>query len=364
MVGHLGDWLNFKIVTADRDTRDVAPYQNIEVDAWNDVGKAQVYYTSPGSRTVKDIARLICETPHDVLYINSFFDWAFAVQPLIVRKTGLAPRRPTIVAPRGEFSPGAFELKRWKKAPFTTLMRLCGVTSGVTWQASSEYEANDIRRVLGRSADQIVIAPNLPPPLEHNANDFGAVNEDRREGKLSICFLSRVTPKKNLAYALEVLREVSLPVEFIIYGSVSDSQYWVECQELLRQMPDHIDVQYHGAVDHERVVQTLARHDLFFFPTRGENYGHVVHEALSAGLPVLISDQTPWRRLTKKGIGWDIPLDRPDLFRTAIEEQVRLPLEARREQRVRAARYGRRISMDESIVAKNHALFLDSLAVS
>jgi glycosyltransferase involved in cell wall biosynthesis len=50
-------------------------------------------------------------------------------------------------------------------------------------------------------------------------------------------------------------------------------------------------------------------YDLFFLPTRGENYGHVILESFLAGTPALIADTTPWRNLEEAGIGWDLALD-------------------------------------------------------
>jgi glycosyltransferase involved in cell wall biosynthesis len=43
------------------------------------------------------------------------------------------------------------------------------------------------------------------------------------------------------------------------------------------------------------VPGTFAQYDLFAFPSRGENFGHVVLESLSVGTPVLVSDRTPWK---------------------------------------------------------------------
>ena len=36
------------------------------------------------------------------------------------------------------------------------------------------------------------------------------------------------------------------------------------------------------------------------------------------GLPVIISDQTPWKDLQNQQIGWDLPLDQPAAFAEAI----------------------------------------------
>lgn len=356
MVDHLGDYFDFRIVTEDRDAGDTEAYSGIVVDEWNSVGHAQVYYISPGRRTLSHIARVMRSTAHDLLYLNSFFDEKFTLKPLLARRLSMAPRAPTVIAPRGEFSPGAFDLKRWKKVPYATALRVFGATRDLTWQASSEYEAQDIGHVMGAGAGQVVIAPDLPPPqTEPNA---GAEWVPRASMEpLRICYLSRISPKKNLDYALEVLRDVSVPVVFDIYGGPSDEAYWQHCQRVAARLPVHVRVHWRGLVDHDDVPGVLARHDLFFLPTRGENYGHAIHEALTAGLPVLISDQTPWRDLEAYDIGWDLPLADRDRFRMAIEEQARLSVEAQRTRRSQACEFARTITLDDERVAQNRALF-------
>src|SRR3546814_15539936 len=69
-------------------------------------------------------------------------------------------------------------------------------------------------------------------------------------------------------------------------------------------------------------LPALSRHDIFFLPTFGENYGHVIAEALEAGLRLLICDQTPWRGLAEAGVGHDLPLNQPEAFVTAIEAEA------------------------------------------
>jgi glycosyltransferase involved in cell wall biosynthesis len=121
-------------------------------------------------------------------------------------------------------------------------------------------------------------------------------------------FISRISPKKNLLFALRMLQSVLGDISFDIYGPIEDARYWNRCEKAIGTLPPNVRVKYMGMVEHEKVGEVFAEHDLFLFPTLGENYGHVICEALSAGCPVLISDQTPWRHLQEEGAGWDIPL--------------------------------------------------------
>ena len=54
----------------------------------------------------------------------------------------------------------------------------------------------------------------------------------------------------------------------------------MECEQLIATLPSNVLVIYGDTVHPDAVKQTMAGHDLFILPTRGENYGHVIHEAL------------------------------------------------------------------------------------
>jgi hypothetical protein len=76
----------------------------------------------------------------------------FTLHPLLARRLHLVPARPTVLAPRGEFSHGALMLKRFKKTVYRTATRLARLDRRLIWQASSDYEATDIQRFLGSRA--------------------------------------------------------------------------------------------------------------------------------------------------------------------------------------------------------------------
>ena len=365
MVDRLGDEFDFRIVTMDRDLGELHPYQSIKVDTWNQVGKAQVFYASTASRSLRGIARLMRTTPHDVLYLNSFFNTAFTLKPLIARWLGLVPRVGIVVAPRGEFSHGAFKLKRWKKLPFTQLVRLIGLLDDVRWHASTDFEAVDIKRVLKVNSSNINITVNL-------ACDFVKVSDmpiknvvamENEKGTadpsaLRICFLSRIAPMKNLDYALKVLAQVKASVQFNIYGPKELPAYWADCELLIAQLPPNVHVSYRGSVENPQVRSVIAGHDLFFVPSRGENFGHVFMEALSAGVPILVSDRTPWRDLKVQKLGWDIPLDQPEEFVRAVEEAAAFDAGKRADMRAHCIDFARERAEDNEALDMNRNLFL------
>jgi glycosyltransferase involved in cell wall biosynthesis len=162
---------------------------------------------------------------------------------------------------------------------------------------------------------------------------------------------------KNLDVALTVLKNVKGIVKFNIYGPIGDEGYWRRCQQLINELPPNIDTKFYGEIKNEQVDAVMRSHHLFFLPTRGENFGHVIAEALLAGCPVLISDRTPWRGLEKKGIGWDLPLDRVDLFQMAIEQCLEMNDEMFGEVFRRVESYAHEMMVDTSAVEKNRILF-------
>jgi len=358
LVNALGDEFRFRIVTADRDLGDATPYDGITPDSWNTVGKAEVYYLSPRNLSFLALGRLIRTTHFDAMYLNSFFSPVFSIKPVILQLLGLIPKKSTLLAPRGEFSPGALNLKSGKKFLYMSLARFFHFYNGISWHASSMYEKNDILTMLPRinAADDDI--PVFTAPVLTVSDCCTADTRSKRKGSLKAVFLSRISPKKNLEFALSLLNGITGTVMLDIYGPREDSLYWNRCEKLIDAMPDTIHVTYRGMLPHDKVQETLAGYDLFLFPTLGENFGHVIIESLTSGCPVLISDQTPWRDLMEKGVGWDLPLDRPDLFREALQSCIDMDDEIIREMKNRTRAYGLAVTCDEEPVQQNREMFL------
>ena len=358
---HLQEWLGgeyeFAVLTRNRDLGDAETYAGLSAGTWYPVGGVRVCYLSAPQWRPDPIRTAVREFDPDLLYFNSSVDFSLTAVPLLLRHFGWLPGRilariPVLVAPRGEFSPGARSIKPLRKKAYFLLGRLLGLYRDITWQATKDEEAAQIRGLWGSDA-RVVVAPNLPSRV---SVDELPVRKAKQPGALRLVFLSRISRMKNLHGALGMLGGITVPVTLDVYGTREDPQYWDECRQLMERLPRNVEATYRGAVAPEAVISTLSKYDAFFLPTLGENFGHVIHEALLAGCPVLLSDQTPWQQLSQRRVGFDISLDRPELFQQAIGQLA--AMDGREHQRWSAAArdFGVQYSADTGLVQSTRSM--------
>src|SRR5690606_11774547 len=190
--------VKFDLVTADRDLGDTKPAITVDIGVWNEIGSAHVVYVNEGVKGYFLILKIVFLRGFDLIYLNSFFSPRFSFFPLLLAR---ALGQKVVLGPRGEFSEGALSLKTTKKRLFIKMFKLLGLHRGTVFQASSDYEAEDIRRALGPAVD-ILVAENI------GAQEFAERPNLRTDRALKAVFISRISPKKNLLAALEMLHKV------------------------------------------------------------------------------------------------------------------------------------------------------------
>jgi glycosyltransferase involved in cell wall biosynthesis len=305
------------------------------------------------------------------------------LSPAWLRLLGILRTKTIVVAPCGEFGAGALALKNRRKRFYISIARWMGVYARTLWHATSEYEADDIRRIFGSNirtvtassiaaAGKALSSPESRPHIVV-ASELGSaetpgssqsLRAPKVPGELRAVFLARVARNKNLEGAIKHLYSLRGRVWFDIFGPLEDRVYWEECRLLIGGLPTNIKVRYRGSVPHESVGGILREYDLFLFPTYGENFSYSILEALLAGLPILISDKTPWRHLAAAGVGWDLRLSEPERFRETLQGCLDMGPEEHATMSARALEYGRRHSQDPKVISHNRALFQIALGYS
>lgn len=363
-----GDEFEFYVLTRDRDLGENSAYADVPLEAWTTRSQAHVFYTADHS--LSNFRRRINEVKPDIIYLNSFFS-TFARKVLLLRRLGLIGSSVVVVAPRGELSPGALQLKWPKKKFYIRVAAAIGLCRNLLWHATAELEKKEITSLLSKyhfekgSKDAISghihVASNIPGAGSDVATKRSA---PKKTGHVSFLFISRISPKKNLAFALELLASVRGEVSFDICGPVDDPGYWRICEAQIARLPSNVKIRYLGPVPHHEVLEKFSQYHFFLFPTLSENFGHAIAESLSAGCPVIISDATPWRDLERKKVGWDLPLDERDPWLRVLQQCVDLDEEAYRAMSAACESYFREWARSPAIRQENVELFLRALAQS
>lgn len=311
---------HFYILTSDRDLGDAQPYAGIALNQWvSGSHGVKIFYSSP---EFLNAGSIIQQLQPDVIYFNSMFSKNFTLRPLwVLRK--MKYNGSVVLAPRGMLHAGAMKQKTLKKKLFLFLFRRTGWAKRIVFHATDTQEQRDIENYFPGARS--VLAENIP-----NSDHAAWTPAAKRPGQLRCIFISRIHPKKNLHFFLELLRD--LPAEadllFDIYGIIDDEPYAQQCRRIIAALPANIKVQFRGPLPNRQVFAMLKQYHLFVLPTLGENFGHAVYESLSAGVPVLISDQTPWQNLSQQKAGWDVPLRDGRQYVSVVKDLVQMDQQA------------------------------------
>jgi len=317
----LANDFEISVITSDRDFQATEPYPGLPSDTWLPYENgAQVRYLSPACMTAAAVGAIVGQTQPDCIYLNSMFSLPFTMAPLREVWRGRYRGR-VVLAPRGMLHAGALRYKRLKKLAYLAAFRASRIAKKIVFHATDEREAIDIAAHGLAARQDVVTLPNVPePPAAHVSRI------EKRPGALRLLFLGRVSPKKNILTFIERLghEPEGSVTELGIVGPIEDPAYWQRCREAIGRLPGHVHVTYHGAVAHADLHSLVATHHFFVLPTFGENFGHAIFESLGAGRPVIISDQTPWRGLATRGIGWDLPNSDSEAWSQALRDAAAL----------------------------------------
>lgn len=335
LIKELGSEYHFKVLTSDHDIGETEPYKGITADCWAklDDGTDCFYASRFNQRVMREVIKDV-----DFVYCCGCFSKDTRTYLELRRKEKLTI--PTAIASMGLFSPRAFAIHGLKKRCYIIYAKMVGLYRGVVWSATSVGEEKNIKNIIGKSA-KVSIAHDIPRRV-----NIHEMYKEKEVGHLDVIFLSRISPEKNLIYAINCLQQVckDVKIDFHIVGPMEDESYWAACENELKQLPDNVTYSYDGMVAGSQVIDTFRKHQVFLFPTMSENYGHVIQESLSAGCPAVISDNTPWSGFEVEQVGAVIPLEEQNRFVREIEHFAAMDKAEFNEYVNRAIAYAYRVS--------------------
>jgi len=353
-VAHFENDYKFRIITRNTDYCETEPYAGVEADKWNKIAEnVEVYYVSAPNINYRNFKRLVSEFNFDAIYIHGIYSIWFSILPIFLAKKKKASR--IVVAVHGMFGKHAISVKPAKKQVFAILAKLMSFYKGVIFHAANQDEANDVKVVAGPKA-QVIVAEEMPMKMKMEAWK----PRIKESGKLKLLSVARIAPEKNTKFAIEILKGCNQgEIVYDIYGPVYEQEYWKECKEQITLLPANVTVNYKGSLRGEMVLEAMANYHFMFLPTTGENFGHTILESFMASTPVIISNKTPWQNLAGIQAGWEIPLDKKEIFVEKLDVAIAMNQEAYNTLSQHTLEFAREFVNDKSIFEQNKRLFED-----
>lgn len=312
LVNTMQTGFQFKIFCSNKDlNNEILP--SVITDKWVSYNaNTSVYYSS--SYSIINVLRkeINAEKPL-AIFISGIYDWQFNFLPLLKIK-GIKK----IISARGMLHPEALQQKWLKKNLYLLYWKFLGLHHSVIFHATDTREAAFIKKSFGQKAN-VIEAANFP-------NFYTQQPMPRKNAEqLKLFTIALISPMKNILNVLEALQQCRYTIEYTIAGPVKDITYWQQCLKIIATLPQNISVKYVGAVSPGDTKNILQQNHICILPSKSENYGHSIIEALSAGRPVITSHNTPWNSLQQARAGINVDGENINETAAAIDFFAAMP---------------------------------------
>jgi len=344
------------VVSLDRVASGLSAAVSNLADALEEAGSAvTVVFTNAGNASHSALPLRACAVPVRSFRVGGRIIWAKKFSAAIRRAcqganrklihdnglwsiTGLIAARcaafegmPLVISPHGMLEPWALEYRRWRKKLAWVLGQRAILRRAAMFIVNSEKEAHSVRRAGLRQPIAVV-------PLGVSMPVRQAVHAEAASIR-QILFLSRVHPSKGLLLLIEAWSRLRPSGWKVIIAGPDEIGHRAQLERVIAQRNLTAEFEFVGEVSGESKERVFRLADVFVLPSYTENFGLVIAEAMSYGLPVLTTKGTPWSVLESIGAGWWVE---PNI--DGIEVGLRSALATSREMRVAMGRAGRRFA--------------------
>jgi glycosyltransferase involved in cell wall biosynthesis len=278
----------FRVLTSDHDYTSNVRYEVAKRFSFVRAYGADVAYLKKSPMDLAWSLVGIMRWKPEIYYLNSLFSTSSL---LFLGLRRILPKGKLIIAPRGQCHPDAL-LKSSIKKKLASLYLKFVLPSDSIFEASSSFDSSHIKQWIGKNKSEkfkVVESANIPPSPASRPS-----LPDHDSNEVVVSFASRIVSNKGLKEAITLVQGLRTKTYFNIYGEIQDQQYWIECQSLLKNLPKNINWEYRENFTPDDVNDIFGQSDVFLFPTKFENFGHIIGEALAVGCPVLTTNQVFW----------------------------------------------------------------------
>jgi glycosyltransferase involved in cell wall biosynthesis len=225
---------------------------------------------------------------------------------------------PVVLAPRGTLSEEAMRVDAAKKRLFWHLLQRGALRKVSCFHATGEPEAEHIRR-LGFRQPIAVIPNGIDVPERFDRS---------RQAARTVLYLGRIHRIKGLDTLLQAWSAVEpRRTDWTLRIVGPDNEGHLGELKALAQALGLKHVAFEKPADGDARLTTYSEAAVYVLPSRSENFGMTVAEALAAGTPALVSRGAPWSAVVRERCGWWIDCTAASLAETLLSITLMPPSE-------------------------------------
>lgn len=247
-----------------------------------------------------ELESLLNKSNYDIIHSQGIWLPIYHKMSVIARRYNT----PYLTTPRGDLEPWSLKQKTLKKKIALMLYQRNDINKAKCILATADMERDHLRD-LGFQ-NPIAVIPNGIDIAEYKCRE----NSYKDHVKKQIVFLSRVHPKKGIEILIDSWKQLCgiYPDWNIVVAGNGDPEYIESLKMRIREQGLESAIKIIPPIFGEGKYRLYCESSLFVLPTYSENFGMVIAEALSCGVPVITTTGTPWHELNENGIGWCVEL--------------------------------------------------------
>lgn len=252
------------------------------------------------------VEQYVLDEKFDLIQIQSMWDPKYHMLVKIAQKHNI----PYLITPRGMLEPWSLTQSKWKKKIAMLLYQKSDLNKAACIFTTAEMEAKHVHE-LGVHVPCSVIPNGIETEGYPCRTSIDVV-------KKQVLFLSRIHIKKGIELLIDAWKKIIDNFQgwkLVIVGNGEPEYIESLSQRILSLgLTDSVEIKepVFGAAKLE-LYQSSA---LFVLPSFSENFGMVIAEAMSCGVPALTTTNCPWEILNETNTGWCIDLSVENLEKT------------------------------------------------
>lgn len=222
---------------------------------------------------------------YDIIHIHSVFCYTTFIACKLARKNNI----PYIIRTIGQLIPWCLNYKKLKKKIYLKLFEKRNLIKADAIHFTTNYEKDNTSNLFYKNSFILPLGTTSIPNVSNKQflNMF-----PQFKNKKIILFLSRIHPVKGLDILLASVKELlSCNKDLILVIAGTGKKQYLNKLKKKASLISNKQIFFIGFVDGMAKNALFSNSNMFILPSYSENFGIVVIEALSAGLPVAISDK-------------------------------------------------------------------------